>query len=44
MHDEKQQEGYPEGLRLQAKEWGGDALGPREPWEVVDQEMIDPNQ
>lgn len=36
--DEKQQEEYLEGLRLQAEEWGGGAVGPREPWEMVDPE------
>ena len=38
MHKQKQQEGYPEGLKLQAEEWGDVTVGPREPWEMVEQE------
>lgn len=38
MRDEKQQEDYLEGLSLQAAECEGDAVGPRKPQEIIDQE------
>lgn len=38
--DEKRQEDYLKGLRFQAVECEGEAVGPREPQEIIDQERI----